>query len=207
MRTRRKPWNPRRVGSGRGGRGARREVPRGSRTRRGKNASESRRCHPGFGQGAASGRWQPAGQISFFLSTCRCSTPKTHRKHSEPPRNGGEKRCLSLWLRGNEARRISLPCCISCVFFSGNRRFSRGFGLLKNRYFFGDEDNIFARFVEIDARVFLEGTLTSRRIFQSTGPGTRVSTPTGANSSGPDKTGAQVFSGYNRAFPYTTQRI
>ena len=30
------------------------------------------------------------------------------------------------------------------------------------------------RFVEIDARVFLDGTLTSRRVFQLTGPGTRV---------------------------------
>ena len=29
------------------------------------------------------------------------------------------------------------------------------------------------RFVEIDARVFLDGTLTSRRGFQLTGPGTR----------------------------------
>ena len=39
--------------------------------------------------------------------------------------------------------------------------------------FFGDEDNMFERFVEIDARVFLDGTLTSRRVFQLTGPGTR----------------------------------
>ena len=31
------------------------------------------------------------------------------------------------------------------------------------------------RVVEIDARVFLDGTLTSRRVFQLTGPGTRVS--------------------------------
>ena len=38
---------------------------------------------------------------------------------------------------------------------------------------FGDEDNMFERFVEIDARVFLDGTLTSRRVFQLTGPGTR----------------------------------
>ena len=29
------------------------------------------------------------------------------------------------------------------------------------------------RFVEIDARAFLDGTLTSRRGFQLTGPGTR----------------------------------
>ena len=29
------------------------------------------------------------------------------------------------------------------------------------------------RFVEIDARVFLDGTLTSRRVFQLTGPGTQ----------------------------------
>ena len=39
---------------------------------------------------------------------------------------------------------------------------------------FGDEDNMVERFVEIDARVFLDGTLTSRRGFQLTGPGTRV---------------------------------
>ena len=38
---------------------------------------------------------------------------------------------------------------------------------------FGDEDNMVERFVEIDARVFLDGTLTSRRGFQLTGPGTR----------------------------------
>jgi hypothetical protein len=38
---------------------------------------------------------------------------------------------------------------------------------------FGDEDNMVERFVEIDVRVFLDGTLTSRRVFQLTGPGTR----------------------------------
>ena len=38
---------------------------------------------------------------------------------------------------------------------------------------FGDEDNMVERVVEIDARVFLDGTLTSRRVFQLTGPGTR----------------------------------
>ena len=38
---------------------------------------------------------------------------------------------------------------------------------------FGDEDNMVERFVEIDTRVFLDGTLTSRRVFQLTGPGTR----------------------------------
>ena len=65
-----------------------------------------------------------------------------------------------------------MPCFISCG-FSGNPRFARGFGLLK-MVFFGDEDNMFERFVEIDARVFLDGTLTSRRVFQLTGPGTRV---------------------------------
>ena len=37
---------------------------------------------------------------------------------------------------------------------------------------FGDEDNMVERFVEIDARVFLDGTLTLRRVFQLTGPGT-----------------------------------
>ena len=41
---------------------------------------------------------------------------------------------------------------------------------------FGDEDNMVERFVEIDARVFLDGTLTSRRVFQLTGPGTRIFT-------------------------------
>ena len=35
---------------------------------------------------------------------------------------------------------------------------------------FGDEDNMVERFVEIDARVFLDGTLTSRRVFHLTGP-------------------------------------
>ena len=29
------------------------------------------------------------------------------------------------------------------------------------------------RFLEIEARVFLDGTLTPRRVFQLTGPGTR----------------------------------
>ena len=38
---------------------------------------------------------------------------------------------------------------------------------------FGDESSMVERAVEIDARVFLEGTLTSRRGFQLTGPGTR----------------------------------
>ena len=38
---------------------------------------------------------------------------------------------------------------------------------------FGDEDNMVERLVEIDARGFLDGTLTSRRVFQLTGPGTR----------------------------------
>mgnify|MGYP005653491613 CR=1 FL=1 len=50
-----------------GSRGEVREVRRSSRTRRGKHVSESRRCHPGFGQGSAPGRWQPAGQTSFFF--------------------------------------------------------------------------------------------------------------------------------------------
>ena len=36
---------------------------------------------------------------------------------------------------------------------------------------FGDEDNMVERFVEIDVRVFLDGTLTSRRVFQLMGPG------------------------------------
>ena len=40
---------------------------------------------------------------------------------------------------------------------------------------FGDEDNMVERLVGIDARGFLDGTLTSRRGFQLTGPGTRVS--------------------------------
>ena len=35
---------------------------------------------------------------------------------------------------------------------------------------FGDEDNMAEHFVEIDARVFLDGSLTSRRVFQLTGP-------------------------------------
>ena len=48
------------------------------------------------------------------------------------------------------------------------------FGLLKMAIF-GDEDNMVERLVEIDARGFLDGTLTSRRGFQLTGPGTRVS--------------------------------
>ena len=64
-----------------------------------------------------------------------------------------------------------MPCFISCG-FSGNPRFARVFGLLK-MVTFGDEDNMVERFVEIDARVFLDGTLTSRRGFQSTGPSTR----------------------------------
>ena len=66
-----------------------------------------------------------------------------------------------------------MPCFISCG-FSGKPRFARVFGLLK-MVTFGDEDNMVERFVEIDARVFLDGTLTSRRVFQLTGPGTRVS--------------------------------
>ena len=65
-----------------------------------------------------------------------------------------------------------MPCFISCG-FSGKPRFARVFGLLK-MVTFGDEDNMVERFVEIDARVFLDGTLTSRRVFQLTGPGTRV---------------------------------
>ena len=61
-----------------------------------------------------------------------------------------------------------MPCFISCG-FSGNPHFARVFGLLK-LVFFGDEDNMVERFVEIDARVFLDGTLTSRRGFQLTAP-------------------------------------
>ena len=49
-----------------------------------------------------------------------------------------------------------MPLFISCG-FSGKRRFSPVFGLLK-MVIFGDEDNMVERFVEIDARVFLEGT-------------------------------------------------
>ena len=64
-----------------------------------------------------------------------------------------------------------MPCFISFG-FSGNPRFARVFGLLKV-VTFGDEDNMVERFVEIDARVFLDGTLTSCRVFQLTGPGTR----------------------------------
>ena len=37
----------------------------------------------------------------------------------------------------------------------------------------GDKGSIAERFVEIDARVFLRGTLTSRWVFQLTGPGTQ----------------------------------
>ena len=59
------------------------------------------------------------------------------------------------------------------LWFSGKPRFARVFGLLK-MVIFGDEDNMVERFVEIDARVFLDGTLTSRRVFQLTGPGTRA---------------------------------
>ena len=66
-----------------------------------------------------------------------------------------------------------MPFFISCG-FSGKRRFSPVFGLLK-MVIFGDEDNMVERLVEIDARGFLDGTLTSRRVFQLTGPGTRVS--------------------------------
>ena len=61
-----------------------------------------------------------------------------------------------------------MPFFISCG-FSGKRRFSPVFGLLK-MVIFGDEDNMVERFVEIDARVFLDGTLTSRRGFQLTAP-------------------------------------
>ena len=64
-----------------------------------------------------------------------------------------------------------LPCFISCE-FSGNPRFARGFGLLK-MIIFGHEDNMVGRFVEIDACVFLDGTLTLRQGFQLTSPGTR----------------------------------
>ena len=39
---------------------------------------------------------------------------------------------------------------------------------------FGDEGSMAKRFVGIDARVFLEGTPTSRRGFQLIGPGTRA---------------------------------
>ena len=60
---------------------------------------------------------------------------------------------FSLWLWGNESRNIF--CLASfLVVFSGNRRFSRGFGLLKKMVIFGDEDNMVERFAEIDARVF-----------------------------------------------------
>ena len=43
------------------------------------------------------------------------------------------------------------------VFFSGNRRFSWVFRLLRMAIF-GDEGSMAECFVEIDARVFLEGT-------------------------------------------------
>ena len=33
--------------------------------RRGKHASESRCCHPGFGQGAAPGLWQPKSHAAL----------------------------------------------------------------------------------------------------------------------------------------------
>jgi hypothetical protein len=56
-----------------------------------------------------------------------------------------------------------LPFFISCG-FSGKRRFSPVFGLLK-MVIFGDEGNMVERFVEIDARVFLKAPLTSRRVF------------------------------------------
>ena len=51
--------------------------------------------------------------------------------------------------------------------------FFSGFRITKNGIF-GDEDNMVERFVEIDARVLLKAPLTSRRVFQLTGPGTRV---------------------------------
>ena len=63
---------------------------------------------------------------------------------------------FSLWLWGIEAQNIF--CLASfLVGFPGNRRFSRGFELLK-MVIFGDENNMVERFVEIDARVFLEDT-------------------------------------------------
>ena len=64
-----------------------------------------------------------------------------------------------------------MPFLISCG-VSGSRPFSRVFRL-PQMVIFGDEGNMAERFVEIDARVFLEGTPTSRRSFQLMGPGTR----------------------------------
>ena len=72
----------------------------------------------------------------------------------------------SLWLWRNEAR--FSPCFIVCG-FSGNRRCRRIFGSLK-MVIFGDEDNMVERFVEIDARVFREGTAHVASGFSVNGP-------------------------------------
>ena len=54
-----------------------------------------------------------------------------------------------------------LPCFIVLRFFSGNRRVSRIFGLLK-MVILGDEGNMVEHVVEIDARVFWTLISTSR---------------------------------------------
>ena len=65
-RARRNPWDPRQVGPWRGGRGGLREVLRSSQARLDKNASGSRRCNPGFGQGAAPSGGSRLGKHVFF---------------------------------------------------------------------------------------------------------------------------------------------
>ena len=68
--------------------------------------------------------------------------------------------CFSLWLWGNEAKKIFFSLLRFLWFFWKPPSFS-GSQVTKKMVIFGDEGSMVERFVEIDARVFLEGTLKS----------------------------------------------
>ena len=91
MRAKEAPWNPQQVGSWRGGRGKLREVCRSSQMRWDKHMSESWCCHPGFSQGAAPGRWQPAGPTSFFSTSLNSEISRADR---HPARLAQARSCI-----------------------------------------------------------------------------------------------------------------
>ena len=103
-------------------------------------------------------------RLATDIKPCLRPFVSTRNRHETVGKPG-----FALWLWGNEARRIFCLASFLVVFLE-----NPVFGLLKMAIF-GDKDNMVERLVEIDARGFLDGTLTSRRVFQLTGPGTRVS--------------------------------
>ena len=78
--------------------------------RRDKYVSGCRRCHPGLGQGAAPGRWQPARPTSFFFRSgyaqpkLKSAQPRNIKKVYEAGSDGGRQTRVRTRSLGTGAR-------------------------------------------------------------------------------------------------------